>query len=99
MSVLYGDSKGGFVTTYPFVTGGEQAQTVSLADMNGDGKPDVVVADYCANRECERGEVGVLLNTFLARLYARQEFAEPVSCQPAGDLHGGANVALIGSER
>ena len=30
-------------------------------DVNGDGKLDLVVANYCAGSDCTNGSVGVLL--------------------------------------
>ena len=35
---------------------------LAVADVNGDGKPDLVVANHCANSDCANGSVGVLLN-------------------------------------
>jgi len=34
---------------------------VVVADVNGDGKADLLVADYCSRNGCPNGEVGVLL--------------------------------------
>jgi hypothetical protein len=43
-------------------TGGNYADSVAVADVNGDGKPDLVVANYCADTICATdGSVAVLL--------------------------------------
>ena len=43
-------------------SGGYEAQSVAVADVNGDGKPDLVVANLCASSDCTNGGVvGVLL--------------------------------------
>src|SRR5438309_1816788 len=47
------------VVTYE--TGGEQASSVAVADVNGDGKPDLLVAHFCSGPINCDGFVGVLL--------------------------------------
>ena len=43
-------------------SGGYEAFSIAVADVNGDGKPDLLVANYCvANTKCVTGLVGVLL--------------------------------------
>ena len=41
------------------------ASSVAVADVNGDGKPDLLVANAIACSECTNGSVGVLINTSL----------------------------------
>src|SRR5208337_537904 len=38
-----------FANTVAYNSGGYEAWSVAVADLNGDGKPDIVVADYGAN--------------------------------------------------
>jgi|SRR5579859_84617 len=50
-----------FLPAVTYDSGGEGPVSVALADVNRDGKPDVVVANVCANNGCPGGSVGVLL--------------------------------------
>jgi hypothetical protein len=57
----------------PFLTAEYLSDSVAVADVNGDGKPDLIVADYCEglNGNCPSdstlaGTVGVLLNNSTA---------------------------------
>jgi methionine-rich copper-binding protein CopC len=60
VAVLVGNGDGTFQTAVPYGSGGFYAQSVAVADVNGDGKPDLLVA----NRGYETdGSVGVLINT------------------------------------
>jgi hypothetical protein len=62
MSVLLGNGDGTFQTAVIYDSGGEDAMSVALADVNGDGKPDAVVANNCAsNSNCSNGSISVLL--------------------------------------
>jgi len=44
---------------YP--TGGTTAKAVAVADVNGDNKPDLVVATACVDSNCATGTIGLLL--------------------------------------
>ena len=62
VGVLLGNSDGTFQTAVPYVSGGTGADSVSIADLNGDGVLDLVVAN-CGSTACNSGTgvVGVLL--------------------------------------
>ena len=63
VGVLLGNGDGTFQPAITYATGGVGAVSVAVADVNRDGKPDLIVANACDN-DCsgsgERG-VGVLL--------------------------------------
>ncbi len=50
-----------FANAVPYCTGGVSPLSVAIADVNGDGKPDLLVANLCADSNCTNGSVGVLL--------------------------------------
>ena len=50
-----------FLTAPTYGSGGYYAESVAVADVNGDGKPDLVVTDQCSDSACmNHGFVGVL---------------------------------------
>src|SRR5215475_1465018 len=48
VSVLLGNGDGTFQTEVTYNSGGYDAVSVVVADVNGDGKPDILVANRCA---------------------------------------------------
>lgn len=73
VGVLLGNGDGTFQPALAFSAGGLTGpQAVSIADMNRDSKPDLIVASPCADAGCH-GSVGVLLGngdgTFHAALH------------------------------
>jgi hypothetical protein len=54
VSVLLGNGDGTFQAEVIYDSGGVQAQSIALVDMNGDGYPDLIVANLCENgRNCD----------------------------------------------
>lgn len=68
VGVLAGNGDGTFQSAVPFLTAEYVSNSVVIADVNGDGKPDLLVADYCeAELSCNttqtlEGTIGVFLN-------------------------------------
>ncbi|HLZ43836.1 MAG TPA: FG-GAP-like repeat-containing protein [Candidatus Sulfotelmatobacter sp.] len=63
VAVLLGNGDGSFQTAVAYGSGGYGAFSVAVTDVNGDGKPDLLVANDCANNcgQSYAGSVGVLL--------------------------------------
>jgi len=62
VGVLLGKGDGTFQAAVAYGSGGDYAFSVAVADVNGDGKLDVLVANAYANTGCcEAGPLGVLL--------------------------------------
>jgi hypothetical protein len=90
VAVLLGNGDGTFQTAQTYGSGGIVASAVALADVNGDGKLDVIVANECDSlRDCAVpliSNVGVLLGNGDGSL-------QPVQTYPSGG--GGANALSV----
>lgn len=62
VSVLLGNGDGSFQTPLTYDSGGAVAWSVAVADLNSDGKLDIVLANDWVSRENLNGTVGVLIN-------------------------------------
>jgi len=65
VSALLGDGTGAFGAATTYASGGAGASSVAIADINGDHKPDLLTANWCASvcgtSTPTEGSVGVLL--------------------------------------
>jgi FG-GAP-like repeat len=69
VGVLSGNGDGTFQTAVTYNPGGFLTNWVAVADVNGDGRPDLIVANQCADNTtfCTHGSLGVLLNDYRAK--------------------------------
>src|ERR1700733_8066789 len=61
VSVLLGNGDGTFQVAQNYSSGGYQAWSIAVGDVNGDGKPDLVVVNGCATSSCQEAGLSVLL--------------------------------------
>jgi hypothetical protein len=61
VAVLLGNGDGTFQAAQDYDMGGFNGGTLAVADLNGDGNPDVAVANACAEAICATSSVSVLL--------------------------------------
>jgi hypothetical protein len=63
LSVLLGNGDGTFGTAVNYSSGDFGANSVAIADLNGDGKPDLAVSNMgaCFSPPCEISSIGVLM--------------------------------------
>jgi hypothetical protein len=102
VGVLLGNGDGSFQPVINYGSGGYGTSSVAAADVNGDGKLDLLVTSECADVNCggfqgDSGTVGVLLGngdgTFQpAVTYAAGSFASQVVI---ADLNGDGKLDLI----
>jgi hypothetical protein len=58
VNVLLGNGDGTFQPAVAYASGASGATSVAIADVNGDGKPDLLIANACTGN-CNPGEGGV----------------------------------------
>ena len=62
VAVLLGQGNGIFGPAQTFDSGGVSASSLATADVNGDGKPDILVTNQCASsNDCTLGSASLLL--------------------------------------
>jgi uncharacterized protein (DUF2141 family) len=100
IGVLLGNGDGTFRTVVTYSPAGYGTSSIAVADVNGDGKPDLLVANQCA-QVCEfngEGSIGVLLGN------GDGTFQPAVTYDPGGtnsiyvtaaDLNGDSKLDLV----
>lgn len=63
VSVVLGNGDGTFGAPVTYDSGGNDAMSVAVTDLNGDGAPDIIVGNFCVwvNGTCSFATAGVLL--------------------------------------
>jgi hypothetical protein len=99
ISVMLGKGNGTFHAPVNYNTGGQSAFSIAVADLNGDGNMDLVVANGCMGTNCSLGGIGVLLGkgngTFKkAVVYSSGNASVFGSRVAIGDLNGDGKLDL-----
>jgi hypothetical protein len=91
VSVLLGNGDGTFQPPVTYDSGGPGAVSVYVADVNGDGWPDIVVANQGGGPNGD-GSVGVLLNDGNVSGTFNQMGANPTTIYDSGGTNPNSNV-------
>jgi len=99
VSVLLGNGNGTFQAAVSYNSGGFQADAVSVMDVNGDGKADLLVSNFCQNTtDCNNGAVSSLLGrgdgTFRGA-HAYSSGGQDAYSLVAGDFNGDGNADVV----
>jgi Bacterial Ig-like domain (group 3)/FG-GAP-like repeat/FG-GAP repeat len=97
LSVLLGNGDGTFQSPITYATG-EDGQSVTLADVNGDGKLDIVLSEECADSNCDSGAVAIMLGngdgTFQSAVSYNSGGTWTMGAA-AGDVNGDGKADLV----
>ena len=97
VDVYLGNGDGTFQASVDYSSGGYITEEVILADMNGDGKPDLVVA-HCGDSNCVHGKVGVLLGNGDGTFHEAQTYdsgGDLAVAVAVGDVNGDGKPDLV----
>jgi Bacterial Ig-like domain (group 3)/FG-GAP-like repeat len=76
VSVLLGNGDGTFQAAQSYASGGYEAYSVAVADVDGDGKADLIVANGCQSaNQCANGAIGILLGNGNGTFQAAQSYS------------------------
>ena len=90
VKVLLGNGDGTFQKPIAYSSGGYGGSAIAIADVNGDGRPDLVVANACGNRLQRHRRLGrgAAERDFLRLEDRAHLIPQPIAGQSDGDLHG-----------
>jgi uncharacterized protein (DUF2141 family) len=101
VGVLMNNGKGGFQPAVLYSSGGAAATGIFVADVNGDGKLDLLVANYCGSGtiySCGLGNVGVLLGNGDGTFQPAASYSSggdyPVALTST-DINGDGNLDIV----
>jgi hypothetical protein len=93
VGILLGNGDGTFQPAVIYASGGDGAASIAVADVNGDGKPDLLVANTCVDCQNDStGVVGVLLGN------GNGTFQQAVTYKSGGGGGGSLAVADVNSD-
>jgi hypothetical protein len=92
VGVLLGNGDGTFQAEVNYASSGVYVDSVAVADVNGDGKPDLLVAYSCADNSCTGGSVGILLGN------GDGTFQSPLSYNSGGTYAQSVAVADVNGD-
>ena len=98
VGVLLGNGDGTFRSVVVYDSGGALATWVAVADVNGDGKPDLVVTNLCANTSsCANGTVSVLLGNGDGTFQAAVAYNSGIAAESVAvaDMNGDGKPDLV----
>ena len=103
VGVLLGNGDGRFQTPQSYNAGAYPASSIAVADVNGDGKPDMLVANPCPDATCgstsnKNGVVLVLLNNGDGTFQSAQDYnsgAPIAEAVAVGDVNGDGKPDIV----
>ena len=99
VSIFLGNGDGTLQPGVSYASGGWVAQSVATGDVNGDGKPDLVLANQCiSSADCSAGALGVLLGNGDGTFQAAMTFSSAGQYPNAiavGDLNGDGHPDVV----
>jgi Bacterial Ig-like domain (group 3)/FG-GAP-like repeat len=97
--VLLGNGDGTFRAAQLYETGACNAGQIAVADVNGDGKLDLLVADGCiTSDDCSHGAVGVLLGNgdgTLQAAHTYDTFGQSAGFLDVKDVNGDRKLDVV----
>jgi hypothetical protein len=96
--VLLGNGDGTFQAAQSYASGGAQADSVDITDLDGDGIADLVVSNLCHNTDCSTGVVSSLLGTGKGTFRSAHAFdsgGQHAYSVVAGDFDGDGNKDVV----